>query len=123
MRLERDREGVLLDRRLERAVGRRAVVETGPVAERGRARPGDPDRLVGDAVGLGGGQDVRRGKAPRAVDEDADPETLALRRGDTLDPAGLDGDALLEPADDPDIGVRRALGGGRVEGAICQVFA
>ena len=119
--LERDRERVLVDRRLERAVGRRPVVEPGPVAERGRARPGDPDGLGGDAVGLGGGQDVRRGEAPRAVDEDADAEALALAGGDALDPAGLDRDALLEPSDDPDIGVRRALGGGRVEGAIGQV--
>ena len=90
LRLERDRERILLDRRLVRAVGRRAVVEPGPVAEGGRAGPGDPDGLVGDAIGLGGGQDVRRGEAPRAVDEDADAEALALARGDALDPAGLD---------------------------------
>ena len=102
-------------------MGRRPVVEAGPVAQRRGAGAGDADGLGGDAVGLGGGQDVRRGEAPRAVDEDADAEPFALAGGDALDPAGLDRDALLEAPDDADVGVRRALGGGRVEGAIGQV--
>ena len=119
--LERDREGVLLERRLVVAASRRPVVEAGLVAQRGRARPGDPDRLRGDAVRLGRGQDVRRGEAPRAIDEDADAEPFALAGGHALDAAGLDRDALLEPPDDADIGISGALGGGRVEGAIGQV--
>ena len=119
--LERDRERVLLERRLVAAAGRRPIVEAGLDAQRRGARPGDADRLRGDPVRLGGGQDVRRREAPRAVDQDADAEPLALAGRHALDPAGLDRDALLEPPDGPDIGVGGALGGGRVEGAIGQV--
>ena len=89
------------------AGGRRAR----PVAERGGAGPGDADRLGRDPVGLGRGQDVRRREAPGAVDEDPDPEALALAGGDAFDPSGLDRDALLEPPDDADVGVPGALGG------------
>ena len=92
-------------------MGRRPIVEARPVAQGGRAGPGDADGLGGDAVGLGGGQDVGRGEAPGAVDQDADAEALALAGGDAFDPAALDRDALLEPADERGIGVCRALGG------------
>ena len=47
-------------------------------------------------------------KPPRPVDEDADAESLALAGGHALDAAGPDRDALVEPADDPDIRIARA---------------
>ena len=119
--LERDRERVLLDRRLVRAVGRRPVVEHRRLAQRGAARPGDAHGLGGDAVGLGRRQDVAAGEAPRAVDEDADPEALALAGGDALDPTGLDGDRFVEPADDPRVRIPGAQERGGVEGALGQV--
>ena len=119
--LERDRERVLLERRLVAAAGRRPIVEAGLVAQRGGARPGDPDGFGGDAVGLRGRQDVRRGEAPRAIDEDADAEALALTGRHALDPAGLDRDALLETTDAPDVGIARAARRGSVERAIGQV--
>ena len=121
LRLERDREGVLDDRRLERPVSRRSIVEDRRPAQRRGAGAGDPDGFGGHAVRLGGGQDVRRGEAPRAVDEDADTEALALTRSDALDPAGLDRDALLEPSDDADVGVSRTQRRGGVEGPIGHV--
>ena len=119
--LQRDAERVLLDRRLERAVGGRPVVEPDPVAEGRRGGPRDPDRLGGDAVGLGGGQDARAGEAPAAVDEDANPEALALAGGDALDPAALDGDRLVATVDDPDVGVGGTLLDGGIEGTVAQV--
>jgi hypothetical protein len=64
---------------------------------------------------------VGRGEAPRTVDQDPNAEALALAGRDALDPTALDRDALLEPADDARIGVCRALGGCRVQGAIGQV--
>ena len=76
---------------------------------------------AGDAVGLGGRQDVAAGEAPRAVDEDPDAEPLALAGGDALDPAGLDGDRFVEPADDAGVRIRRAQRSGRIQGAVGQV--
>ena len=119
--LERDRERVFGDRRFVAAAGRRTVGEDGRVAQRGGARAGDAHGLAGHAVHLGGGQDVAAGEPPGAVDEDADAEPLALARGDALDAAGADGNALIEPADDPDIGVAGAQRRGGVEGAVGQV--
>ena len=119
--VERDGERVLRDRRLEAAVRRRAVVEHDGVADRGRAGPRDPHGLGGDAVRLGGGQVVAGGEAPGPVDDHADAEALALAAGDALDAAGLDGDRLLEPPDHAHVGVRRAQGGGRVEGTAGQI--
>ena len=119
--LERDAERVLLDGRLEGAVGGRPVVEPDPVAEGGGGGLRDPDRLGGDAVGLGGGQDARAGEAPAPVDEDANPEALALAGGNALDPAALDGDRLVAPVDDPDVGVGGTLLDGGVEGTVAQV--
>jgi len=78
--------------------------------------------LGSDAIRLGHRQDVRRREAPSAVDEDADTEPLALAGGDALDPPALDRDALLDPADDPGIGVARAAGGSRIEGSLGQVL-
>ena len=86
-------------------VGRRPIVEARPVAQGGRAGPGDPDGFGGDAVGLGGGQDVRRRRSPTRRRRGRGRRTLALARGDAFDPAGLDRDALLEPPNDPDVGV------------------
>ena len=119
--IERDLERVLLDRRLEAALGRWPVRQHDRLAHGGRRRPGDPHGLAGDAVGLGGGQDVARGEAPGTVDEDADPEAFALARRDAFDPSRLDRDALVEPPDDADVRVARAEGRGRVEGAFGQV--
>ena len=62
--LERDRERVLLDRRLVRAVGRRSIVEDGRLAEGRRGRPGDADGVGGDAVGLVRGQDAGCWRSP-----------------------------------------------------------
>ena len=91
------------------------------VAQRGRAGAGDPDRFGGDPIRFRRGQDVRCGEAPGAVDEDANAESLALARGDALDPAALDRDALLEPPDDADVGVSGAPRGCRIESAKRQV--
>ncbi len=121
LRLERDRERVLHDRRRVRPVGGRPVVELDPMAQRGGRRLGDPDGLGGDPVDLGGLEPVAAGEAPRAVDQDPDPEALALARGDALDPARLDRDRLVDLLDDPDVGVRRALDGCRRQGAVGQV--
>ena len=65
---------------------------------------------------------MRGREPPRAVDEDADAEPLALTRRDAFDPPRLDRDALLEPPDDAHVGVGRALDGGCVEGAIGQIW-
>jgi hypothetical protein len=56
LRLERDRERVLLDRRLVAPRGRRPIVEQGGIAQRGRRRAGDAHGLGGDPVGVGGRQ-------------------------------------------------------------------
>ena len=89
---------------------RRPVVEHDRLAQRGRAGPGDADGLGGDAVGLAGLEDVAAREAPRAVDEDADAEALALAGGDALDAAGLDRDRFVEAADDAGVRVCRAQG-------------
>ena len=119
--LERDGERVLLDRRLVGAVGGRPVVEPDAVAERGRAGPRDPDRIGRDPIGLAGRQAARAREAPRAVDEDADPEALALAGGDALDPPALHGDRFVAAVDDPHVGIRRAKLDGRIEGAVGEV--
>ena len=63
--LERDLERILGDRRLERALGRRAIVEDdGPAKGRGGG-PGDADGLGGDPVDLGG-VDAREAAKPHA---------------------------------------------------------
>ena len=116
--LERDLERILGQRRLVVPVRRRAIIEDGRASERGGARPGDPDGLAGDTVGLGDGQDVRRGEAPGAIDQDAHAEALALSGGDPLDPSGLDRDAFVTPPDDADVRVARAQHRGRIKGAI-----
>ena len=61
------------------------------------------------------------GEAPRAVDDDPDPEALALAAGDALHPAGLDGDGLVATTDDPDVGILGAPNGGGRERSIGQV--
>ena len=66
-------------------------------------------------------QDVAAREAPRAVDEDADAEALALPGGDALDATGLDRDRFVEPADDADVRIPGAQGRGRIEGALGQV--
>ena len=119
--LQRNLERVLLDRGLVGAVRRRSVVEADPLAERGGGGPGDPDGLAGDAVGLGRRQAVRAGEAPRAVDEDPDAEALGLARGDALDAAGLDGDRLVDAADDANVGIARAELGGRIQGSVGEI--
>ena len=119
--LERDRERVLLDGRLERAAGRRPLRQDHGLAQGRRRRAGDADGLARHAIGLGGREDVRGREPPRAVDQDADPEALALAGGDAFDPAGLDGDALIESTDDADVGIPGAQGRGRIEGAVGQV--
>ena len=116
LRFERDRERVLDDRGLERAVGGRPVVEHDRAAEGGGRGPGDADGLRGDPVDLGRLDAPRAGEAPRAVDEDPDAEALALARGDALDPAGLDRDRLGEAMDDADVGVGGAAARGGVQG-------
>ena len=93
--LERDSERVLLERRLVAAMGRWPIVEAGLVAERRRARPGDPNGFGGDPVGLRRRQHVRGGEAPCPVDQDWDAEPLALSGRHALDASGLDRDALL----------------------------
>jgi hypothetical protein len=78
LRLERDAERVLTDRRLEPSVGGRAIVELGRFTEGRRGGAGDPDGVAGDPVRLGGREDVRAREAPRTVDEDPDPEAVGL---------------------------------------------
>ena len=119
--LERDRERVLLDRRLERARGGRPTVEDHRVAQGGGAGSGDAHGLARDPVRLGHRQDVAAGEAPRAIDQDADAEPFALPGGDAFDPTGLDGDRFVEPADDAYVRIPRAQGRGRIEGALGQV--
>ena len=58
------------------------------------------DLVVDRSIGLGRGQDVRRGEPPRALDQDPDPEALAFAGRDAFDTPGLDGDALVEASDD-----------------------
>ena len=105
----------------KRPVRRRPVVEDDGRADRGRARPRDPDRLGRDPVGLGGRELVARREAPGPVDDHPDAEALALAAGDALDPARLDVDGLLEPPDHAHVGVRRPQGSRRVEGTAGQI--
>jgi hypothetical protein len=120
--LQRDLEWILRDRRLVAAVRGRPIVERGRVAEGGGAGPGDPDGLAGDPVGLGGGHHVRGREPPGAVDEHTDAEPLALPGGNALDPSGLDRDALVPPAHDPDVRIPGAQHRGRVERPIGQLL-
>ena len=119
--IERDLERVLLDRRLEPAVGRRAPVEDHGVAQGRRAGLRDPHGLGRDAVRLAGGQVVAGGEAPGAVDEHPDAEALGLARLHALDAGRLDVDRFLDPPDHAHVRVRRAQGGGRVEGTVGQI--
>ena len=118
LRVERDRERVLLDGRFERAVGRRPIVEHHRGAQGGGRCTRDPDGFAGDAIRLRGRQDVRARKAPRAVDQHPDAETFVLAGGDAFDAAGLDRDGLAEPSDDARVGVPRTERHGRVEGTV-----
>ena len=122
LRLEGDLERVLLERRLVAPVRRRAVVEHGRVAQGRGARPGDPDRLGGDPVGLGRGQHGASDAKPHA------PSTRTRTPKPSLSPEAtpstrpvLIAIALVAAPDDADVGVRRAPGGGRVEGAVGEV--
>ncbi len=119
--LERDRERVLLDGRLEAAVGRGTVVELDGVPESRRARLRDPHGIGGGAIRLGGREVMAGGEAPRPVDEHPDAEPLGLARLHTLDAGGLDVDRFLDPPDHAHVGVARAQGGGRVEGTVSQI--
>ncbi len=121
LRLERHGERVLDDRRLEGAVGRRAIVEDDRPAEGGRRGAGDADRLGGDPVYLARIEPMGRGEAPGPVDEDADAEPLALAGGDAFDPSGFHRDRLVESTDDADVGVTRPAGRGRVDGSAREV--
>jgi hypothetical protein len=76
LRLERDLERVLLDRRLEAAVGRGTIVELDGPPDSGDARPSDPDGRAGDAVDLVGLDTVAAGEAPGAVHEDPYAEAV-----------------------------------------------
>src|SRR4029079_14131650 len=86
-----------------------------------RGCAGDPDGLAGDPIGFGGAEVARAREAPRPIDEDPDPEPLALAGCDALDAAGLDGDRFVESANDADVGVARTELDGRIEGAVAQV--
>ena len=55
---------------------------------------------------------VDRRKAPRAVDEDAQPHAITRRTRDVLDLAFARGDRFAAVAINPDVGVRRAKRGG-----------
>ena len=121
LRLERDRERVLDDGGLERAVGRRAIVEHDRSSEGGGRRLRDPDGLGRHAVDLGRIDAPGAREAPRAVDEDADAEPFALAAGHALDAAGLDRDRFGEAVDDPDVRVGGAPSGRGVQGPIGQV--
>ena len=117
LRLERDGERVLFDGCLVVPFGGRPVVERDGCPERGRRGAGDADGLRRDPVRLFRVDAMRAGEAPCAVDQDADPEALALAGGDAFDAARLDRDRLVAAADDADVGIGGAEGGRRVEGA------
>ena len=121
LRLQRDREGVLGDRRFVCPVGGWPVVEVDGAPEGGRGCPRDADRFRSDAVDLGGFQQVRAREAPRAIDEHADAEALGLARRHAFEPARLDGDRLFGAAHDPDVGVGGAALGGRVQRAVSHL--
>ena len=77
----------------------------------------DAHGLGGDLVDMWAVHPAGAGEAPRAVDEDPDPEALGLAEAQALDLTGLDVGALLATPDDAHVGVRRAETRGRVEGA------
>ena len=103
-------------------VAGRPAVERHAAAQRGRGRLGDPDGERPDAVRLGELEGVRRGEAPRAIDDDSDAEPIALAHRDALDAAALDRNRLVAAADDAHVGVGRAELGRGVEGAVGQVL-
>ncbi len=92
-----DEQGELgLERHLERVDGARpgplaargrdgCELDCGPRDERGRLRDGDG--FAADSLGLGGGDDARRGEAPRAVADRPDAEAEAVGALDRLDDA------------------------------------
>ncbi len=113
--LKRDAERIFCHRRLESTMGRWPAVEHNGPPDRGGGRASDPDGLGRDSVRLGGREDVAGREAPRPVDEDADPESLALVDRDAGQRPALDVDRLFEAPDDPHVGVRRSPGSGGVE--------
>ena len=121
LRVQRDREGVLLDGGFERAVSRRPIVEHHRGAQGGGRSPCDPDGFAGDPVSLRGRQDVRARKPPCAIDQDPDAEPLVLAGGDAFDAAGLDRNGLAEPPNDARVGVPRTERHGRVEGTVGDI--
>ena len=86
-------------------MGGRALVEPDAITEGGRACLRDPDGLRRDPIGFDGRHLRGARETPRAVDEDADAEALALPGRDALDATALDGDRFVETPDDPDVGV------------------
>ena len=121
LRIERDRERVLLDGGFERAVGGSPIVEHHGGAQGGGRSPSDPHGFAGDSICLRGRQDVRTRKTPRAIDEDPDAEPFVLAGGDAFDAAGLDRDGLAEASDDARVGVPRTERHGRIEGTVGDV--
>ena len=116
-----DGERVFDDRALKAAVRWSPAVQRDVRPDRGGAGARDADGLRGDAIRLGGGQVMARREAPRSADDDADAEAFALAASNTLDPAGLDADVLLEPPDHAHVGVRGSQRSRRVEGTVRDV--
>ena len=119
--LDRDGERVLRDGGLVPARHRGPRVELDAPSQRGRGGAGDAHRVGGDAVHLVAIGERRGREAPGAVDDDADADPLALRRGRGVDPPRSDGEVLVEAVDVPGIRVRRAPHAGGLEGAFEQV--
>src|SRR5262249_44007130 len=119
--LERDLERVLDDRRLVRSGRGWPAVELDRATQRGPRRLRDANRQRPDSIGLGQVECVARRKAPRPVDQHADPEAIGLAQGHPLDAAALDRDRLVAASDHADVGIARTELRRGVQGSIGQV--
>ena len=115
LRLQRHLEGVLLDRRVPARVEAFDGREADRLLVDRAVGLGDADGLGRDARDLVLAHHAAAGKAPGAVDDQADAETMVVRVGDVLHTAVPGEDELIAVAVDADVRVRRAelLGGGQ----------
>ncbi len=114
---EGHRERVDLDRRpvAPPLRGHRGQPDVGLLDEGGG--PGEGHGLGGDAVRLGGAQDLRGGEPPGAVGDRAHAEARRVRPGDRVEVAVPDQEVLGLALDEPRVGVARPADRRRVEGA------
>ncbi len=116
--VQRDGEGILVVRRPVRVRHWRGVVKGNRLALRDARRAGDLERLAGDALGLLGVEHGAGAEPPRAIDQHPHAEAGAGVRGGCLERAVLDGQPLVLPLDDSDVGIRSAPALCRVQGPV-----